>query len=47
MKLIRPAITSVSAGALPLKGTCSIFVPVSASTSAPARCAEPPLPEEA
>ena len=47
MKLTRPAITSVRAGALPRNGTCVILVPESASTSAPARCAEPPLPAEA
>src|SRR6266850_2198657 len=43
MKLTRPAITSVRAGALPRNGTCVILVPESVSTSAAARCAEPPF----
>src|SRR6266700_3979373 len=45
MKVTRPAITSASAGPLPLKGTLIIFVPVAFSSIAPARCVEPPLPE--
>ena len=47
MKLTRPAITSVRAGALPRNGTCVILAPESVSTSAAARCAEPPFPAEA
>jgi hypothetical protein len=44
MKSTRPDITSVSAGALPLKGMWFMCVPVFCSSSAAARCAEPPTP---
>ena len=42
-----PAITSVSAGCAPLYGMCSIWTPVIALKSSPARCAAAPLPEDA
>jgi hypothetical protein len=45
MNVTRPAITSASAGPLPLKGTLIIFVPVKVSSIAPARCVEPAWPE--
>ena len=45
MNVTRPAITSVSAGPLPLNGTLIIFVPVAFSSIAPARCDEPAWPE--
>src|SRR5213596_3088220 len=40
MKVTRPAITSASAGPLPLNGTLIICVPVKFSSSAPARGVE-------
>ena len=43
----RPDITSAMAGAAPLNGMCVIDVPVLCASSAPARCAGPPVPAEA
>src|SRR5215831_3463422 len=42
-----PAITSCSAGAAPLYGTCTMSTLASALNSSPARCAARPWPEEA
>ncbi|MNV52014.1 hypothetical protein D3C71_1440860 [compost metagenome] len=42
-----PPITSVSAGLLPLYGTCVMRVPVMVWNSSPDRCVDVPLPVEA
>ena len=44
--LLRANGLSVDAGALPLYGMCTIFTPVMALKSSPARWFEPPLPED-
>jgi hypothetical protein len=42
-----PPITSVSAGGLPLYGTCCISTPAMPLNSSPERCCDVPLPLEA
>ena len=44
MNCVSPPSTPLSAGALPLYGTCSICVPVSSCSSSPARCSVLPMP---
>jgi hypothetical protein len=46
MKAMLPAITSVSAAALPLYGTCCIGAPVIVFSSSPKRWLDEPLPAE-
>src|SRR3954451_1537036 len=43
---ISPPTRSVTAGTLPLYGTCSILIPVADLNISPARCSELPLPIE-
>ena len=42
-----PPMTSISAGALPLYGTCCICVPVAALNISAPRCAPAPAPPDA
>ena len=46
MKVMLPAITSVSAWALPLYGTCCICTPVKDLNTSPDRWLDAPLPAE-
>ena len=39
-------INAVCAAGAPLKGTCTMFTPVRCLNISPARCGEPPLPDE-
>ncbi len=47
MQVALPAITSTSAGALPLYGTCSMGAPVRPLSSSPDRWLVAPVPPEA
>jgi hypothetical protein len=41
-----PAISAVSAGAVPLNGMCTMSMPVVCLSSSVVRCAAAPMPEE-
>ena len=46
MPLAAPALWAVSAGELPLYGTCTRFTPAASLNITPARCAGVPVPDE-